>query len=113
MKKQMTIAYDVHSGLYLNLTNRCPCACTFCLRQTMDSVGNSGGLWLEHEPSYEEVIAAIDSCNPDKYTEVVFCGFGEPTERLDISRKTGRIKKSVSIPMVWVIWFVENRLRKS
>ena len=34
MKKQMTIAYDVHSGLYLNLTNRCPCACTFCLRQT-------------------------------------------------------------------------------
>ena len=84
MKKQMTIAYDVHSGLYINLTNRCPCACTFCLRQTMDRVGNSGGLWLEHEPSYEEVIAAIDSCDLDRYTEVVFCGFGEPTERLDV-----------------------------
>ena len=50
MKKEMTIVYDVHDGLYINLTNRCPCACTFCLRQTMDTVGQSGGLWLEHEP---------------------------------------------------------------
>lgn len=83
MKREMTIVYDVHNGLYINLTNRCPCACTFCLRQTMDSVGNSGGLWLEHEPSYEEVIAAMESCDLEKYTEVVFCGFGEPTERLD------------------------------
>ena len=42
MKKEMTIVYDVHDGLYINLTNRCPCACTFCLRQTMDTVGQSG-----------------------------------------------------------------------
>lgn len=83
MKREMTIVYDVHNGLYINLTNRCPCACTFCLRQTMDSVGNSGGLWLEHEPSYEEVVTAIDGCDLEKNTEVVFCGFGEPTERLD------------------------------
>ena len=60
MKKEMTIVYDVHDGLYINLTNRCPCACTFCLRQTMDTVGESGGLWLEHEPSLEEVKQAID-----------------------------------------------------
>ncbi|MCD8357284.1 MAG: TIGR04100 family radical SAM protein [Clostridia bacterium] len=83
MKREMTIVYDVHNGLYINLTNRCPCACTFCLRQTMDSVGSSGGLWLEHEPSYKEVTDAIDSCDLEKYAEVVFCGFGEPTERLD------------------------------
>lgn len=83
MKKEMTIAYDVHNGLYINLTNRCPCACTFCLRQTMDSMAGSGGLWLEHEPSYDEVIAAIQEHDLSQYTEVVFCGFGEPTERLD------------------------------
>lgn len=83
MKKEMTIVYDVHDGLYINLTNRCPCACTFCLRQTMDTVGKSGGLWLEHEPSIEEVKQAIDSVDLNRYTEVVFCGFGEPTERLD------------------------------
>ena len=83
MKKEMTIVYDVHDGLYINLTNRCPCACTFCLRQTMDTVGESGGLWLEHEPSIEEVKRAIDGVDLNRYAEVVFCGFGEPTERLD------------------------------
>ncbi len=82
--REMTIVYEVHDGLYINLTNRCPCSCTFCLRQTMDHVGNSGGLWLEHEPSLEEVKAAIDAQNMSQYREVVFCGFGEPTERLDI-----------------------------
>ena len=84
MERSDVYAYPYEGNLYINLTNRCPCACTFCLRQTMDRVGNSGGLWLEHEPSYEEVIAAIDSCDLDRYTEVVFCGFGEPTERLDV-----------------------------
>ena len=45
------------SWLYVNLTNKCPCACTFCLRQTMDHVGKAHSLWLEREPSAEEVIA--------------------------------------------------------
>ena len=94
MKKEMTIVYEVHNGLYINLTNRCPCACTFCLRQTMDHMGNSGALWLEHEPSYEEITAAIDGCDLSRYSEVVFCGFGEPTERLDMLLKTAEyIKK--------------------
>ena len=34
MKKEMTIFYEVHDNIYVNLTNKCPCACTFCLRQT-------------------------------------------------------------------------------
>ena len=51
----MEILYKVHHGLYVNLTNKCPCACTFCLRQTMDHVGEAHSLWLEREPSAEEV----------------------------------------------------------
>ena len=95
MKKEMTIVYDVHDGLYINLTNRCPCACTFCLRQTMDTVGQSGGLWLEHEPSLEEVKQAIDGVDLKHYTEIVFCGFGEPTERLDTLLQTAAYIKQV------------------
>jgi len=95
MKKEMTIVYDVHDGLYINLTNRCPCACTFCLRQTMDTVGKSGGLWLEHEPSIEEVKKAIDGVDLHRYAEVVFCGFGEPTERLDTLLETAAYIKQV------------------
>ena len=52
-----TILYKVHHNLYVNLTNKCPCACTFCLRQTRDHMEDSGVLWLEHEPTVDEVIA--------------------------------------------------------
>ena len=48
----MEILYKVHHGLYVNLTNKCPCACTFCLRQTMDHVGESHSLWLDHQCHY-------------------------------------------------------------
>jgi radical SAM enzyme (TIGR04100 family) len=64
------------------MTNRCPCACTFCLRQNGPGVFGSDSLWLEHEPSVDEVKASIDSWDLEKYDEVVFCGYGEPTERL-------------------------------
>ncbi len=79
----MTILYKVHNNLYVNLTNKCPCACTFCLRQTRDHMEDSGVLWLEHEPSYEEVVEDFKNFNMEEYNEVVFCGFGEPTERID------------------------------
>ena len=51
----MEILYKVHNNLYVNLTNKCPYACTFCLRQTMDRIGESDRLWLEREPSVEEI----------------------------------------------------------
>ena len=78
----MVILYEVHNNLYVNMTNKCPCACTFCLRQTRDEMNNSGSLWLEREPSVDEVKAEFNKFDMDKYGEVVFCGFGEPTERL-------------------------------
>ena len=86
----MTIFYEVHGGLYVNLTNRCPCSCTFCLRQTRDHMENSGPLWLEHEPTAEEIDAALAEFDLNKYKEVVFCGFGEPTERLDALLETAK-----------------------
>ena len=76
----MEILYKVHNNLYVNLTNRCPYSCTFCLRQTMDRIGESDRLWLEREPDYDEVIAEFAKFDLTKFDEVVFCGFGEPTE---------------------------------
>lgn len=78
----MTITYPVKNGIYVNMTNRCPCACTFCLRHNGDSVYGSDSLWLEREPTVKEVCDSIDAWDLDKYDEVVFCGYGEPTERL-------------------------------
>lgn len=79
----MVITYPLKSGLYVNLTNRCPCACVFCLRQNSPGVFGTDSLWLDHEPSVDEVVASIESRNLDDFTELVFCGYGEPTERLD------------------------------
>lgn len=85
MKKGMTILYKVHQNLYVNITNRCPCNCTFCLRQTKETMDiENHTLWLEREPSVEEIIKEFDQFNMKEYNEVVFCGYGEPTERMDV-----------------------------
>ena len=72
------ITYVVGDHLYLNITNRCTNRCTFCIRDKDGGIGHD--LWLEHEPSTEEIIAAIGTA--DGYDEVVFCGYGEPLMRL-------------------------------
>lgn len=81
---EMTVTYQVKNSIYVNLTNRCPCDCTFCLRHNGPGVYGSGSLWLEREPTLEEVVASLDSCDFERFREVVFCGYGEPTERLDV-----------------------------
>ena len=90
MNKGMTIIYPEYNGLYINLTNRCPCTCTFCIRQKTAGAEfeNVDTLWLEHEPTAQEVIAAIkEEAKQERfknYKEFVFCGYGEPTEALDV-----------------------------
>ena len=79
----MTITYPVNKGLYINMTNRCPCACTFCLRHNADGVYGSDSLWLDREPTVQEVCDSVDTWDLNQFDEVVFCGYGEPTERLN------------------------------
>ena len=80
----MTITYQVKDAVYVNLTNRCPCNCTFCLRQNGPGVFGSGSLWLEREPTLKETIESLGQWDYTRFREVVFCGYGEPTERLDV-----------------------------
>ena len=79
-----TVAYQVKDADYVNLTNRCPCACAFCLRAKAPGVYGSPPLWLEREPSGDEALAALAALDPAGEREVVFCGYGEPTERLGV-----------------------------
>ena len=79
-----TITYEYGDSLYVNLTNRCDCACVFCLRHN----GHKGSiyaddLWLDHEPTRLEALDDLLKRDLASYPEIVFCGFGEPTCRID------------------------------
>ncbi len=96
----MTVTYRVKNGIYVNMTNRCPCACTFCIRQNGVGVYGSDSLWLEREPTVKEICMSIDRWNPDQFRELVFCGYGEPTERLDDLLEVARyVKSRYSLPI--------------
>lgn len=69
-------------GIYVNLTNKCNCACTFCLRN-LKEMAEQSSLWLKEEPSVHEVKSLLDELPWDMVSEIVFCGFGEPTCRID------------------------------
>lgn len=70
-------------NLYVNVTNECNCACTFCLRN-LKKMAETSSLWLKKKPTLEEFKEALDKVPWDYIKEVVFCGFGEPTMRLDV-----------------------------
>lgn len=79
----MTIAYEFGDSLYVNLTNRCDCACVFCIRKSDSEAIFDHNLWLPHEPSREDVLADILHWDLSTYAELVFCGYGEPSYRMD------------------------------
>ncbi len=91
------ITYPIRNSLYLNITNRCTAACTFCVRYHTDFV-KGHNLRLGEEPSAEELIRQIG--DPKRYAEIVFCGYGEPMLRLDViktvaaevKRRGGRVR---------------------
>lgn len=90
----MTVTYAGRNSIYVNMTNRCPCSCVFCLRHHKDHVFQADSLWLEREPTVSEVCESIDARDLSQYDEVVFCGYGEPTERLDDLLKVAEHIKS-------------------
>ena len=69
-------------AIYVNITNDCNCDCVFCLR-SMKEMARESSLWIERDPSIEEIIAELRRIPWEYVSEVVCCGFGEPLIRLD------------------------------
>ena len=87
IKEPSKIAYEIRDCLYLNITNRCTNSCSFCVRSQTSFV-KGHNLRLDKEPLVEELIAAVG--DPARYRQVVFCGYGEPTLRLDVIKAVAR-----------------------
>lgn len=92
----MTVFYKFDGKMYVNITNGCPCDCVFCIRKNGDSIEYNDSLWLEHEPSFEEICEAYESFDKTGISEAVFCGYGEPCVRADILIRTAEYIKSRS-----------------
>ncbi|KUO78268.1 MAG: radical SAM protein [Desulfosporosinus sp. BRH_c37] len=96
----MTITYEVENSLYLNITNRCSNNCTFCVRNNSDGVVVGLNLWLEKEPTVDEVFEDIQKREISKYKEFVFCGYGEPMMRTyDLIEICKKLKDKYNIPI--------------
>lgn len=103
MEKGFTITYEYGDNLYVNVTNRCNFNCEFCLRHNQASSGSiySNNLWLEREPTKEEILADIERRDLSKYKQLVFCGFGEPSYRIgDICWVIDQLKAKGRKPFV-------------
>ncbi len=87
------IVYEYMGGLYLNITNDCPCKCVFCIRDKMETLGSASEMWHEKNPDFEDIKDALDNFDVSGYSEAVFCGYGEPTCAFDNLIKTAKYIK--------------------
>lgn len=92
----MTIFYKFEGKMYINITNGCPCDCVFCLRKNADSIKDNDSLWLEHEPSFEDICEAFDKFDKAGISDAVFCGYGEPAVRVEMLLRTAEYIKANS-----------------
>ncbi|MEW8037364.1 MAG: TatD family nuclease-associated radical SAM protein [Candidatus Thiodiazotropha sp.] len=90
-KVQQQISYQIGDNLYLSITDRCTLECAFCPKTFGDMRVKGYDLTIYHRPTAEEIIDSID--DPARYDEVVFCGYGEPTLRLNLLLQVARYIK--------------------
>lgn len=76
------VVYTYGDKLYLNITNKCHLDCAFCIRRNRQGLGDAESLWLSQEPDCAQVLELVKERGPEKFSQIVFCGYGEPTERL-------------------------------
>lgn len=92
----MNIFYEFDGKLYINITNACPCDCSFCIRNNSDSVGGNDSLWLPKQPKFEDILSTYENFPKKDFKEAVFCGYGEPMTFPELLLETAVFLKSVA-----------------
>jgi TatD DNase family protein len=90
---ESVFTYKLGNSLYINVTNRCNAHCVFCKRKEHPILrGYNLGLERSEEPNADVYIKEIG--DPKNYSEIVFCGYGEPTIRWDIVKDISKFVKA-------------------
>lgn len=101
-KSNPRVVYWMGNSLYLNVTNRCSNDCYFCFRKFKNGIRDFN-LKLEKEQGVDEVKKELCKViNKKNWNEVVFCGFGEPLERLDLILEVTRWLKKQYVKTIRV-----------
>lgn len=90
--EEQNLVYLLDGKIYINLTNKCTNECLFCIRTLKDDVCGTN-LWLKNDiVTAAEVIKQLKELKKNE-TEIVFCGYGEPTLKLDILKEVAKFIK--------------------
>ncbi len=87
------ILYIYGGKPYLNITNKCPMACDFCIRKNGKGLGDAETLWHKSDPSLEDIKNAVRAYDFSNTKEIIFCGYGEPMEAFDNLIETAKFIK--------------------
>ena len=75
--------YTLGNKIYINLTNRCSNSCDFCIRRDHKDMDGQV-LWINDEPTVEDVIEQLPENLDDYDNEIVFA---DTASRLIISKR--------------------------
>jgi TatD DNase family protein len=91
--KKIVYTYPLGDALYINVTNRCNADCIFCSRKE-DAIINGESLRMKKSEEPDASVYINEIGDPKKYSEIVFCGYGEPTIRWDVIKEVAAYVKS-------------------
>jgi len=84
-----SIVYKYKNNLYINITNRCPVICSYCIKIRWRKLFRGYNLGLDKEPSFKEICNLLEKklITQNNIKEIVFCGYGEPLMRWKLVKK--------------------------
>jgi len=93
------IAYTLRGNIYVNVTSSCTNDCLFCPRRRFSNYLYGHNLSLETDPTPGEMADAVKRLAEEgEFTEIVYCGYGEPTCRLDAILETAAELRALGLP---------------
>lgn len=88
----VSYTYKIGNALYVNVTNRCNADCVFCDRKG-HAIISGYNLKMDKSEEPPESVYIGEIGDPKQYSEIVFCGYGEPTIRWDVIKSVAKYVK--------------------